>query len=334
MRLKARAVAAGALLVGLFAARPASADEAGRNPAVAQALYEEGRRLVDAGQFAEACPKFKQSYDLDPGGGTLLNLADCYEKLGKTALAWSTFKEALVMAERDGRGSRAEYAREHIASLEARLSTLSIQPAAAARVPGFTVSLDGTPFGEAAWGVAVPIDPGKHVVRAEAPGKRAFEREIEIAAAGRQTLEIPALEDAAAASSPAPTAPAGDEPPKDRAAEDSSLGDIGWMVGGVGLVSVGVGSFFGLRAFSKWSERNDACEGGCTEAAERAGDQAGTAATISTVGFGVGVVAIGVGTFLVLSSGSSAEKPPGASLKGLSVAVGRDRAALSLGGAW
>jgi hypothetical protein len=58
-------------------ARVAVADPSNRNPAAAQALYDEARRLSQGGNYADACPKFKESYQLDPGGGTLLNLADC-----------------------------------------------------------------------------------------------------------------------------------------------------------------------------------------------------------------------------------------------------------------
>src|SRR5688500_15771928 len=117
------------LCAGYLGSRTSHADTA-RNPVAAQALYDEARRLVDAGKVDEACPKFKASYELEPGGGTLLNLADCYEKQGKLALAWSTFKEALVAAQRDGRSERVEYANQHIGKLEARLARLTVHVAA------------------------------------------------------------------------------------------------------------------------------------------------------------------------------------------------------------
>src|SRR5258706_4007829 len=79
------------------------AHAAGKNAVAAQALYDEARQLVAAGKFEQACPKLKASYELDPGGGTLLNLADCYERQGKTAQAYATFKDALDPAPRGGR---------------------------------------------------------------------------------------------------------------------------------------------------------------------------------------------------------------------------------------
>ena len=119
-----------------FAGAVAIAQSADHNPAAAQVLYEEARRLVADRKFAEACPKFKESYRLDPGGGTLLNLADCYEEQGKTALAWSTFKDALVAAQRDGRSDRVEFANAHIGPLEARMARLTVHVAPDRRVKG------------------------------------------------------------------------------------------------------------------------------------------------------------------------------------------------------
>ena len=65
-----------------FVASAVSA-QSSTNAAGAEALYEEARGLMKQGDFARACPKFKQSYELDPGlmpamgvviGGVLLML--------------------------------------------------------------------------------------------------------------------------------------------------------------------------------------------------------------------------------------------------------------------
>ena len=65
--------------------------------AAAEALFEQGRTLVEAGQLADACPRFLASQQLDPGVGTLLWLADCYALTGRRAQAEALFERLLSL---------------------------------------------------------------------------------------------------------------------------------------------------------------------------------------------------------------------------------------------
>jgi hypothetical protein len=67
------------------------------------------------------------------------------------------FNTALTQARRDGRADREAYAREHLEALVPRLSRLTVQVPAAARVPGLVVKLDGVAMGPALWGTAAPV---------------------------------------------------------------------------------------------------------------------------------------------------------------------------------
>ncbi len=340
MERRPAAVALGLVAIGLVTptAWPgdAAAQSSGRNPATAQALYDEARQLIQAGKYSEACPKFDESYKLDPGGGTLLNLADCYEKEGKIALAWSTFIEAMVVAQRDGRRDRVEFAGRHIAFLESRLAHLTIQVPEGVRRPGLTITLDDSPLGEAGWGVAVPVDPGRHVVRAEAPGKRPFETSVDVAAgnAVHDAVEIPPLADAALEMSRGARAGGSGVTPSD-GEQSHSRSLAGWIVGGVGIASIGVGSYFGLRAFSRWSDRNAECVPACSQEAKSAGEDANQSATISDIGFGAGLAAVAVGAYLVLSArADTSSTSRTASTVRVAPEALKGGAAVSIGGRW
>src|SRR5262249_15720737 len=143
--------------------------EARANPndvTLAQSLFEEARKLMAQKRYAEACPKLAESQRLDPGGGTLLNLAACHEGEGKTATAWTDYNEALSLARRDNRKEREARARERIAALAPRLPHLTVKVAAAGS--DVKVMVDGTDLGRAAWGTRTAMDPGTHVVVATA----------------------------------------------------------------------------------------------------------------------------------------------------------------------
>ena len=190
---------------------------------LAEALYQQGRLLVAEGKYDEACPKFAESYRLEPATGTLLNLAACHEAQGKIATAWIQFSDAFVASRRDRREDRMKFAQEHMAALEPKLSRLTLVVPPNADEPGLELMLDGAPVGSAARGVPTPIDPGRHVVAAKAPGKKEWILAIQVgAAADHKTINVPKLESLTApaevpvaAAAPPPTSHPPSEPPRD-----------------------------------------------------------------------------------------------------------------------
>ena len=237
-----------------WVASPAFA-QSGSSKATAEALFTEGRALASSGKCAEAIPKFQASQKLDPGVGTLLNLAECYEQVGRTASAWAEYREVISLARLAGSKEREELATQKAKALEPKLSRLAIKTTGDAS--GLTITRDGEAVEAAELGVAIPVDPGQHVIEASAPGKQKFSQTVEIGKeADSKVVEIPALAEGAAA---APgTEP--DEAAQSGGNDGSTQRTIGLVLGGVGIVGVAVGAIFGLQAGSKWDDAKAKCD--------------------------------------------------------------------------
>ena len=131
-------------------------------------LFHDGRELLKAGNIPEACEAFAGSEKLDAKVGTLLNLADCREKQGQTATAWSLFVEAkqLAATSHDPRGAEAE---KRALAIKGKLSYLAITVARERQVEGLVIKRNGLAVDPAQWNTPVAVDPGDHVVEASAP---------------------------------------------------------------------------------------------------------------------------------------------------------------------
>ena len=286
--------------------RSVLADE-GDARVLAESLFREGRRLMDAGQVAEGCRKLEASQRLDPAPGTLLALATCHEEEGRSATAWSEFNQALSVARRDGRTDRARFAAEHIATLESVLPRLAIDVPAASRVPGLVVLRNSAELNEAAWGSVLPADPGVVIIEARAPGRVPWTLQARATPSETVRVSVPALaiDETEKAGSPSPRAP--DVP--SGAAYRPARRTIAIAVAGVAAAALGVGVYAGIRTLQKRSDSDSECPtvGGeirCTaQGAEDNGD-AQTWATVANVTIGVGAVGAIVAGYLWLTSGT------------------------------
>jgi len=306
--LISRWISAAALATVLTLARASQADSA----ATAQALFDEAKTLMGSGDFAKACPKLRESHRLDPGGGTALHLGLCYEQWGKTASAWASLNEALSLAKRDKRDDRQKIAEEHLATVTPKLCRLSLKVSAAtAATAGVKVERGDAEVSSAEWGTAVPVDPGDYLLKASAPGKRPWEKKVAVTEPGATVeVEVPALADAPEgpkpSAAPGPRSAGGDATLDSGASGGSSQATIGWVLGGVGVVGIAVGSYFGLQSMSKKSDADGHCDGSVCRDQEGVSlrDDAIAAGNLSTLGFAVGGALVATGAVLVLTAPS------------------------------
>lgn len=309
MRLRrcvlASVLSASALLLLPAAGRAQSQED----KAAAEALFDEARRLVKEGKLDQACPKFAESQRLDAGVGTLLHLADCWERQGKTASAWSAFREAAGMARAAGQPDRMKVAEQRAAALDTKLSRLTVTLAPGADVPGLVVLRDGVRIAPALLGTAIPVDPGKRVLRVEAPNHKAWETTVDVVPPGTTVTITPLQRDEAAP--PATTTSTRPSPPTasshttstaapGEGAEQHPHRTTGFVVLAASGVALGAGAYFGMRAFSTYSDRKENCNAAnvCNPRGVALTDDARSQARFSTVFFAVGVVGAAAGAYL------------------------------------
>jgi hypothetical protein len=169
-----------AMIALLCATGTARAEPSADDKALATMLFQEGRGLMSAGRIPEACQKLQESQRLDPGGGTILNLALCHEQEGRLARSWSEFKEAAAVARADGRRDRELEASSHVAALEPRLSRLTIVVPAGTQVEGLRIERDGHELGPGAWSMAIPALGREPFTTTVVIGKESEQRTVEI----------------------------------------------------------------------------------------------------------------------------------------------------------
>jgi hypothetical protein len=285
-----------------FAREPFSlADISAADQASAQTLFDAGRRLIAQGNFVEACPKFLESQRLDPGVGTLLNLADCYEHIGRLASAWTNFLDAAGLAHSSKEVEREKMARERAALLEPRLSKLTIAVSPDSDVPDLEIKRDGSLVGRVSWNIPMPVDAGTYSIEAKARGKKPWRTSIEVRGEGAEVGTTIRLEDSlevlASAHSDEGAAPETPHPSDGRTQRTVAL-----VVGGAGLVGLGLGAIFAVNAKSRYDESRGNCNpqdpNRCNPSGLDQRDSARSMGNAATVAVSLGAAALATGTIL------------------------------------
>lgn len=279
-----------------FASQTASAGPA-ETRAAADALFREGRTLVKQGKFAEGCGKLEASQNLDPAPGTLLALADCFEKDGRIASAWSTWNDAVVLARQRNDKRRLETAEKRAKALEPKLPKLQIDVSGDSRVEGLVVKRNDQVVESSIFGSAVPVDPGQQVISASAPGREPWTTSVEIKTEpGATTVTIPVLtklpeppkieksEDKPDVAKPKPPPPV----------QSNTQRNLGIAFTTIGIIGVAGGGVAGGLTFMKVKTAQGQCRGDnpplCSQQGLDAYRIADLTANISDIAFGAGGV--------------------------------------------
>ncbi len=281
--------------------------------AAARAAATEGLHALQEGRFKDAVDLCTRAESLMHAPTHLLLIARAQAKLGNLVEA----QEAYIKIERDHLAPNAPRAftdaqaaaTEEEAALAPRVPTLKVD-VAGADGKDVDVTLDGAPLPAALIGMAGPINPGSHTLRAKSPRAVSEPVTVTIAEGAKQTATLTLTPLSATAAEPAETSAAATSSSTDDSRAPSSRSGLragGWMAMGIGVAGVAVGTVFVVKNHQDRNDANAICAShGCPES-RRADvvsfdDGANSSATLAWVSYGVGAAGLVTGTALLLMS--------------------------------
>jgi hypothetical protein len=338
--MKAHLTSSAVLIACLLFSGAASAQVSDADRATARTLAQQGQDALERKDYTTAADRFARAESIVHVPTLALGLARAQVGLFKWVSAVELYNKilhegmpagapaAIVKAHKD--------ARAELDALEPRLPAVIIQLKGA---PAATITVDGTQVPSAALGVNRPVDPGPHVIRAEAPGFATLEINVSLAERKIETVvlelkpskEGPKVEGPPVVKPPAtpikpPVTPTPPVTPPATASKGSLRRTIGFASLGVGAAGLVVGAATGGLALSKHGSLAKTCpDGHCRGRVPQADiDGYHTVATVSTAGFIAGGVLAATGVVLVIT----APKPKPASEVSIVPVLGLGRAAL------
>lgn len=289
--------------------------------AAARALAVDGVKLAQAGQCKDAIDKLDRSQKLRHSPIVLGHLGECQIGLGK----WVEGSESLRKLLRDPLPPDAtpnvEQAYQRAAAtlkeIKPRIPTVTIL-VKAARDATLSLKLDGAMIPDTVVGVALPTDPGEHTVEVEAPGFLRSSASFKLDPGAKETVTLDLRRDPFAAATPEPHASLHSSPEPtsthvtpvtgslETKRDSGSSKVLAYVSYGVGAAGLAVGVGFGRAAMQAETDLDGRCPGKvCAPELENDLDSAKTKGLLSTIGFGVGVAGVALGTVLLVTSGPS-----------------------------
>ncbi len=287
-----RRALATAIFAACSAAAIAHAEPTAAEKETARGLVDEGDKRVEAGDLDGALKAYRAAHAIMGVPTTGLEVAKTLAKLGRLTEA----REVAL-----GIATAMAQAGEPRVFSEARAEADKLAERLGPRIPSLVIEVKGVPDGaevtvrvdkarlpSEALGLPRRVDPGKHVVSAEAAGVSPARAEITVEEGEKKpiTLTLGARGDV---TNDAPKI----APPASDSGGVPTLALVGFVGGGVGFV---VGSFAGIGSLAKASSAKLGCHGNvCPLHNQADADASTTLANVSDVGFAVAIVGAGVG---------------------------------------
>jgi hypothetical protein len=339
------------MLVGLFAPRVAHAEDDAAETAAARALAVDGVKLAQADQCAEAVDKLDRAEKLKHSPVVLRYLGECQIKVGHWVEGSESLRKLLREPLPEGASPAVEQAYESAAAtlhdVKPRIPSMKIV-VNAPHDAELALRVDGKDVPASVLGVALPANPGDHVIEVTAPGYLKASSPLKLAASAMATVSLELKRDpsaplpskAAPAALAATAAPAGSlaprpaPPPEDLAPAphgSRTARAFGYVSYGAAAIGLGLGIGFGQSAMHDEKALRNSCPNKvCPPEQQSALDFAKTKGTVSTIGFAVAGGGLALGTVLLITSADPSPKK-NASTTPTRTAKLRPRAAIGLG---
>jgi hypothetical protein len=296
----------------------------------AQWRFNRGVALVKEKAYVEAVEEFKRAHAISSSYTILFELGQAYAGAGQPVQA----VEALGKYLGEG-GARIPQARRQaveatIAEQESGIATVIVR----CDLSGAVIRLDGNEAGRCPLPGPVRMNAGIHQLEASLAGH--LPQEIKLALAGKEQKVVDVKFETNAAGAPgSDTAPTLVSPTG--AGLGGSRKTAAYVAGGLGVGAIVVGSVFGVRAITKRLDSNRHCpQNQCTQQGVDLNNQAKTAALVSDITLGVGLVGVAVAAYLLLRPGAESAPAPGTVAGGMELLpeLGPGEAKLALRGVW
>lgn len=254
-------------------------------------LLNQGLLLLKQSEFADALTRFLQAYDLYPSAKLLLNIGTSLRYLNRHSDAAEIYERYLAAP--DAAPERIREVERILDGIDHEVAWVVIEPS----LPAARVTVDGEPILPRRDQLRVRLDPGSHVLVAEATGEWLPKvMTIEVGAGERRTVPL-VLE----------------RKPRPLVVKDGTTQRfVGWSVGGFGVAALGAGGVVGLLAVGTNASAAEHCamEVLCDAEGAQLGARAAREALASTIAFAVGGAAVTAGAVLLLTAPSAVAPRP------------------------
>jgi hypothetical protein len=309
-----------ALQARVAAAQPPDGPS-GDDLAAARALFADALRDEDAKRFVDALDKFQRVRAVRDTAAIEYRIGTCYEGLGRAAPAYVAYRDATVLGQDDARSADVVGAAlDRLHALAKQVGWLSLAlPAGATSDVEVRVDDAVTPI--AALREPLVLEPGRHVVTASSRDARPFRSEI-VLPEGAQvslTIALPPVAPVAPMAPPSvdPSLPAPEVAPATSKEVVSTV--PGWVTIGAGGALLLGSLAVAIARSNDISTIKNACANLCPlsdkNALESTRSRALAEGPIAIALGGAGLVAAGIGAYLVITAKDATSHPHPASAR-------------------